>query len=139
MQGRREGPRVGSVSSKQMEFQHRRKTRTAKTGCPAMTFLLRKEFFPGSEIKSDTPSIISLCFLVALYPDVLQCLEAPILSSSQCSSAYPGEITSNMMCVGYLNGGKDSCQVKQLPLQSAPFLSSPNRGWYHVRNIQWHV
>ncbi|XP_048794862.1 trypsin I-P1 isoform X3 [Lagopus muta] len=45
-----------------------------------------------------------------LYPDVLQCLEAPILSSSQCSSAYPGEITSNMMCVGYLNGGKDSCQ-----------------------------
>nr|XP_009932049.1 PREDICTED: trypsin I-P1-like [Opisthocomus hoazin] len=44
------------------------------------------------------------------YPDTLQCLKAPVLSSSQCSSAYPGQITSNMICVGYLEGGKDSCQ-----------------------------
>lgn len=73
------------------------------------------------------PSKISLYFLVALYPDVLQCLNAPVLSSSQCSSAYPGRITSNMICIGYLNGGKDSCQVKQLPLLSVPFLSSPSR------------
>ncbi|KAM9204850.1 LOW QUALITY PROTEIN: trypsin I-P1-like [Mergus octosetaceus] len=46
----------------------------------------------------------------SLYPDNLQCLQAPVLSSSQCSSAYPGQITSNMICVGYLEGGKDSCQ-----------------------------
>eukprot|EP00075_Anas_platyrhynchos_P025987 XP_027315240.1 trypsin I-P1 isoform X1 [Anas platyrhynchos] len=46
----------------------------------------------------------------SLYPDNLQCLRAPVLSSSQCSSAYPGQITSNMICVGYLEGGKDSCQ-----------------------------
>ncbi|XP_047910908.2 trypsin I-P1 [Anser cygnoides] len=44
------------------------------------------------------------------YPNNLQCLNAPVLSSSQCSSAYPGQITNNMICVGYLNGGKDSCQ-----------------------------
>ncbi|XP_062955320.1 cationic trypsin-3-like isoform X2 [Cynocephalus volans] len=44
------------------------------------------------------------------YPDLLQCLEAPILSDSSCQKAYPGEITSNMICVGYLEGGKDSCQ-----------------------------
>ncbi|XP_057588168.1 serine protease 1 [Hippopotamus amphibius kiboko] len=44
------------------------------------------------------------------YPDTLQCLKAPILSASACSSAYPGQITSNMICVGYLEGGKDSCQ-----------------------------
>ncbi|XP_031529550.1 serine protease 1 [Vicugna pacos] len=43
-------------------------------------------------------------------PDLLQCLDAPILSSSACSSAYPGQITSNMICVGFLEGGKDSCQ-----------------------------
>ncbi|XP_060092916.1 trypsin I-P38-like [Heteronotia binoei] len=43
-------------------------------------------------------------------PDSLQCLNAPVLSSSQCSSAYPGQITNNMICVGYLEGGKDSCQ-----------------------------
>ncbi|XP_063290684.1 trypsin isoform X1 [Pelobates fuscus] len=44
------------------------------------------------------------------YPNDLQCLNAPILTDSQCSNAYPGEITSNMICVGYIEGGKDSCQ-----------------------------
>ncbi|KAM9019815.1 trypsin I-P1-like isoform 2-T2 [Ara ararauna] len=44
------------------------------------------------------------------YPDTLQCLQAPVLSSSACNSAYPGDITSNMICVGFLEGGKDSCQ-----------------------------
>uniref|UniRef100_A0A8C8SB09 Peptidase S1 domain-containing protein n=1 Tax=Pelusios castaneus TaxID=367368 RepID=A0A8C8SB09_9SAUR len=44
------------------------------------------------------------------YPDLLQCLKAPVLSSSQCSNAYPGQITNNMLCIGYLEGGKDSCQ-----------------------------
>ncbi|XP_053156086.1 trypsin I-P38-like isoform X2 [Hemicordylus capensis] len=43
-------------------------------------------------------------------PDLLQCLQAPVLSSSQCSNAYPGQITKNMICVGFLEGGKDSCQ-----------------------------
>ncbi|KAG8547280.1 hypothetical protein GDO81_028691 [Engystomops pustulosus] len=43
-------------------------------------------------------------------PNLLQCLNAPILTSAQCSNAYPGEITGNMICVGYLEGGKDSCQ-----------------------------
>ncbi|XP_068113936.1 trypsin-like [Hyperolius riggenbachi] len=43
-------------------------------------------------------------------PNQLQCLSAPILTSAQCSSAYPGQITSNMICVGYLEDGKDSCQ-----------------------------
>ncbi|XP_061310255.1 trypsin I-P38-like isoform X2 [Pezoporus flaviventris] len=44
------------------------------------------------------------------YPDTLQCLNAPVLSSSACSNAYPGDITDNMICVGFLEGGKDSCQ-----------------------------
>ncbi|KAM4704538.1 trypsin-like [Rhinophrynus dorsalis] len=44
------------------------------------------------------------------YPNLLQCLDAPILTSTQCSNAYPGQITSNMICVGFLEGGKDSCQ-----------------------------
>ncbi|MEE6487009.1 hypothetical protein FKM82_014767 [Ascaphus truei] len=43
-------------------------------------------------------------------PDLLQCLNVPILSDSQCSNSYPGEITKNMFCAGYLAGGKDSCQ-----------------------------
>ncbi|NXX52020.1 TRY1 protein, partial [Tricholaema leucomelas] len=44
------------------------------------------------------------------YPDNLQCLKAPVLPASDCSKAYPGQITSNMICVGFLEGGKDSCQ-----------------------------
>ncbi|KAM9216262.1 trypsin-like [Dugong dugon] len=44
------------------------------------------------------------------YPDILQCLNAPILSDFVCHLAYLGRITSNMICVGFLKGGKDSCQ-----------------------------
>uniref|UniRef100_A0A8B9B7J9 Peptidase S1 domain-containing protein n=1 Tax=Anser brachyrhynchus TaxID=132585 RepID=A0A8B9B7J9_9AVES len=44
------------------------------------------------------------------YPELLQCLQAPILSDQECQEAYPGQITSNMICVGFLQGGKDSCQ-----------------------------
>ncbi|NXJ44544.1 TRY1 protein, partial [Ciconia maguari] len=44
------------------------------------------------------------------YPDTLQCLKAPVLSSSECTKAYPGQITKNMICVGFMEGGKDSCQ-----------------------------
>ncbi|XP_074839730.1 trypsin I-P38-like [Carettochelys insculpta] len=46
----------------------------------------------------------------ANYPDLLQCLRVPVLSSTDCSNAYPGQITGNMICLGYLEGGKDSCQ-----------------------------
>ncbi|MEE6487004.1 hypothetical protein FKM82_014762 [Ascaphus truei] len=44
------------------------------------------------------------------YPDLLMCVNAPILTTTQCNNAYPGEITNNMICVGYVEGGKDSCQ-----------------------------
>ncbi|XP_030640883.1 trypsin-3 isoform X1 [Chanos chanos] len=44
------------------------------------------------------------------YPDRLRCLDVPILSDSTCRSAYPGQITSNMFCAGFMEGGKDSCQ-----------------------------
>ncbi|KAM4702762.1 anionic trypsin-2-like [Rhinophrynus dorsalis] len=44
------------------------------------------------------------------YPDLLQCLNAPILTDQDCHDSYPGEITNNMICLGYLEGGKDSCQ-----------------------------
>uniref|UniRef100_A0A2K6KR11 Peptidase S1 domain-containing protein n=1 Tax=Rhinopithecus bieti TaxID=61621 RepID=A0A2K6KR11_RHIBE len=44
------------------------------------------------------------------YPDELQCLDAPVLTQAECETSYPGEITSNMFCVSFLEGGKDSCQ-----------------------------
>ncbi|XP_065440954.1 anionic trypsin-like isoform X2 [Chrysemys picta bellii] len=44
------------------------------------------------------------------YPELLQCLDAPVLTDAECSGAYPGQTTTNMICVGFLEGGKDSCQ-----------------------------
>ncbi|XP_005999194.1 trypsin-2 [Latimeria chalumnae] len=43
-------------------------------------------------------------------PADLQCLDIPILTDRKCDNSYPGMITSNMFCAGYLEGGKDSCQ-----------------------------
>ncbi|XP_030327457.1 trypsin I-P1-like [Strigops habroptila] len=69
---------------------------------------------PTSCVSEGTTCVISgwgnLLSTSTLYPDTLQCLDAPVLSSKDCSRAYPGQITSNMICVGYLEGGKDSCQ-----------------------------
>ncbi|XP_075071863.1 trypsin-like isoform X2 [Mixophyes fleayi] len=45
-------------------------------------------------------------------PDLLQCLHVPILTAAQCSNCYPGEITDNMICIGYLEGGKDLCNCE---------------------------
>ncbi|XP_070823430.1 trypsin-1-like isoform X2 [Chaetodon trifascialis] len=42
--------------------------------------------------------------------DKLQCLQIPILSQSVCRNAYPGEISDDMVCAGYLDGSGDSCQ-----------------------------
>lgn len=44
----------------------------------------------------------------------LQILEIPLVSKSLCSRRYPNEITSQMICAGFLTGGKDSCQGNQI-------------------------
>ncbi|XP_007522406.2 trypsin-like [Erinaceus europaeus] len=46
----------------------------------------------------------------SMFPNSLQCLKAPILSTSACRKAYPGLISNSMICLGFLEGGKDSCQ-----------------------------
>lgn len=40
-------------------------------------------------------------------------VEVPILSNIACRrTGYGTKITDNMLCAGFLQGGKDSCQVK---------------------------
>lgn len=125
LQCRMVGPWVEFVPSLQKEprlcLLLRGSRMATRTGCPAFAFLLRSSL--SSERDSAMPSTISPYFLVANYPDTLQCLKAPILSAADCSNAYPGQITENMICVGFLEGGKDSCQVNHLPLLSHSFLS----------------
>lgn len=41
----------------------------------------------------------------------LNCVDVPILSEEVCDKSYPGMLTESMFCAGYLEGGKDSCQV----------------------------
>ncbi|XP_067831396.1 trypsin-like [Heptranchias perlo] len=43
-------------------------------------------------------------------PDELRCVNLPIMSEVACNEAYPGMITSTMVCAGYMEGGKDACQ-----------------------------
>lgn len=45
--------------------------------------------------------------------DKLREVRVPVLSNRNCSYLYMGrEITSRMLCAGYLNvGGRDACQV----------------------------
>ncbi|KAL4685215.1 hypothetical protein H8957_005445 [Semnopithecus entellus] len=45
------------------------------------------------------------------YPDELQCLDAPVLTQAECKACYLGKITDSMFCMGFLEGGKDSCVV----------------------------
>jgi len=41
-------------------------------------------------------------------PDVLQEVDVTVMTNDKCKSAYPGQITSNMICA--TDPGKDSCQ-----------------------------
>jgi hypothetical protein len=44
--------------------------------------------------------------------DVLNEVTVPIMSNKDCKlTAYGKRITENMMCAGYPEGKKDSCQV----------------------------
>lgn len=59
-------------------------------------------------------------------PFNLQCVEVPILSEKECESSYPGKITERMVCAGYLEGGKDACQVQPHNCSSHVMSSGEN-------------
>ncbi|KAG7469245.1 hypothetical protein MATL_G00126870 [Megalops atlanticus] len=42
-------------------------------------------------------------------PTRLQCLDVPIIDQKDCENSYPGMITRNMVCAGYMDGGRDAC------------------------------
>uniref|UniRef100_A0A7N8Y7F0 Peptidase S1 domain-containing protein n=1 Tax=Mastacembelus armatus TaxID=205130 RepID=A0A7N8Y7F0_9TELE len=57
-------------------------------------------------------------------PGTLQEVSIPIVSNTRCNAAY-GSITSNMMCAGLTQGGKDSCQGDS----GGPLVSKNNTVW----------
>lgn len=77
-------------------------------GCPQCSAL---DPCPHAGLTHLSPCLDLSLLLKANYPELLQCLDAPILTQAQCEASYPGQITENMICAGFLEGGKDSCQV----------------------------
>jgi secreted trypsin-like serine protease len=68
------------------------------------------------------------------YPDELQQLLLPVASATQCEAVFPGEITSTMLCAGYLEGGKDACVGDS----GGPLLVQDAHGtWVQVGIISW--
>lgn len=43
-------------------------------------------------------------------PAILQYTTAPIVNNQQCNQAYRGIIRDNMLCAGYIQGGRGTCQ-----------------------------
>lgn len=43
-------------------------------------------------------------------PAILQKVQLPLVTATECARVYPRRITGRMLCAGYPQGGKDSCQ-----------------------------
>lgn len=70
------------------------------------------------------------------YPEMLMQVDVPIVSNATCSASYPGEITSNMLCAGYAEGGKDACQGDS----GGPLMVAVDSGSYvQVGIVSWGI
>lgn len=69
------------------------------------------------------------------FPETLRQVEVPILSEADCRDAYGDDITANMMCAGYEQGGKDSCQGDS----GGPLVirDQASQSWQLVGIVSW--
>lgn len=65
---------------------------------------------PGSALHPHPPASPSPPGSSAL---ILQKGEIRVINQTTCESLLPQQITPRMMCVGYLSGGVDACQVRE--------------------------
>ena len=68
-----------------------------------------------------------------IYPNKLQQVELPVISNATCNEAYPSEITDNMICAGYAEGGKDSCFGDS----GGPLMARIDGEWVHAGVVSW--
>lgn len=86
-----------------------------KTAIKEFSSTIKAIPLPGANeaYKANSPAIVSGWGATregGLPSTRLQILELPLVSKNLCSRRYSGDITTQMICAGYLNGGKDSCQ-----------------------------
>lgn len=43
-------------------------------------------------------------------PDSLRKVDVPVIGRNDCREFYGRDVTANMFCAGFVEGGKDSCQ-----------------------------
>lgn len=70
------------------------------------------------------------------YSDVLRQVSLPIVSNQTCNSysSYAGDVTENMLCAGYVEGGKDACTGDS----GGPLIvPQPEGGWIQAGIVSW--
>jgi secreted trypsin-like serine protease len=66
-------------------------------------------------------------------PNELYQVIVPIVDQTVCNDAYGGSITNNMLCAGYMAGGKDSCQGDS----GGPLAVPVGDGWRLAGVVSW--
>ncbi len=69
------------------------------------------------------------------YPDALRQVSVPIISNTTCNQSYGGDITANMLCAGYPQGGQDSCSGDSGGPLVVPDASGA--GWLQAGVVSW--
>ncbi|KAM8877829.1 uncharacterized protein ACB058_003518 [Synchiropus picturatus] len=68
------------------------------------------------------------------FPQTLQEVEVPVIGNRQCNCLNGvGSVTENMMCAGFLSGGKDSCQGDS----GGPMVIKHGPVWLQVAIVSW--
>lgn len=73
------------------------------------------------------------------YADALMQVSVPIISNAVCNApgSYGGDITGNMMCAGYAEGGKDACQGDSGGPLVVP--DGTGNGWLQAGVVSWGI
>ncbi|MFI0414471.1 MAG: S1 family peptidase [Candidatus Thiodiazotropha sp.] len=67
------------------------------------------------------------------FPNRLQEVQVPLVSQDECRQKYDGNVTDNMICAGFTQGGKDSCQGDS----GGPLVHQIDGQWHQVGIVSW--